>query len=103
MEQALRQELGAAVKWTTPEGGFFLWATFPDGLDTGSLLDRAIRHGVVFVPGSAFYVEPRGQHHARLSFATPSIPGIRTGVQRLAAALREELAATVRPGRRAAG
>jgi 2-aminoadipate transaminase len=102
MEQALRRELADLVTWTTPKGGFFLWAAFPTGIDTDLLLDRAIRHGVVFVPGSAFDVERRGGHLARLSFSTPSIESIRTGVERLAAALREELAELASPARRAA-
>jgi 2-aminoadipate transaminase len=103
MEQALRRELGGTLTWTTPKGGFFLWATFPEPVDTDVLLDRAIHHGVVFVPGSAFYIERREARHARLSFSTPGLDSIRTGVERLAGALREELASMTRPAKRAAG
>jgi 2-aminoadipate transaminase len=102
MEQALRTALGNLVTWTTPKGGFFLWAAVPAAVDTDLLLDRAIRHGVVFVPGSAFDIDRRAGRFLRLSFSTPPIEKIRTGVERLAAALHEELAAMAPPARRVA-
>jgi 2-aminoadipate transaminase len=91
LEQALRRELGAHVTWPEPKGGFFLWASFVNGLDTDALLRRAIAHGVVFVPGSAFYVEPRHVDKARLSFSEQPAARIETAVARLAGAVREEL------------
>jgi 2-aminoadipate transaminase len=91
LEQGLRKELGDLVSWPEPKGGFFLWARFP-GLDTDSLLTRAIRHGVVFVPGSAFYVEPRDLDRARLSFSAPTLPQIEMAAARLASAVKAELA-----------
>ena len=51
MVTALRSELGAAVSWPDPRGGFFLWARLPGNLDAERLLDRAVRHGVVYVAG----------------------------------------------------
>lgn len=93
MEQALHRELGELVSWPAPKGGFFLWAAFPPGIDTDALLARARAHGVVYVPGSAFFVEHRGADRARLSFSAPSPEQIEAGIRRLAAALREELGA----------
>jgi 2-aminoadipate transaminase len=91
LEQALRRELGGHVTWPEPKGGFFLWASFRQGIDTDALLRRAIAHGVVFVPGSAFYVEPRQLDRARLSFSAPPPAQIEAAVARLAGAVREEL------------
>jgi 2-aminoadipate transaminase len=91
LEQALRRDLDGFVAWPEPKGGFFLWASFAHGLDTDALLRRAIAHGVVFVPGSAFYVEPLHVDRARLSFSEQSPARIETAVARLAAAVREEL------------
>jgi 2-aminoadipate transaminase len=93
LEQALRQELGDLVSWPEPKGGFFLWASFHRGIDTDALLGRAVQHGVVFVPGSAFYVERGDVDRARLSFSAPSHDQIRAGVRRLATAVRAELEA----------
>ena len=93
--RALARELAGHVSWTTPKGGFFVWTTFP-GLNTDLLLTRAVACGVLYVPGSAFFVEHRGDSHARLSFAAPSHERLVEGVKRLAAAVREELAATTK-------
>lgn len=89
LEVALRKELGELVSWPEPKGGFFLWARFPPGIDTDALLTRAVKRGVVFVPGSAFYVEPRDTDRARLSFSAPTLQQIETAAGRLAAAVRE--------------
>jgi 2-aminoadipate transaminase len=87
MEQALRDELGGKLRWLTPKGGFFLWATLPDGVDDETLLARALDEGVVFVVGRAFYVDGTGRDRIRLSFSAPSVERIREGVGRLAAAM----------------
>jgi len=96
MEEAFRRELGTDVTWPAPKGGFFLWASFPAGVSTDALLTRAIAHGVVYVAGSAFFVDGRSSNLARLSFSAPSADRIREGIRRLAAALRAELACSVR-------
>ena len=51
-----------------PTGGMFLWGDL--GVDTTALLERAIKHRVAFIPGSAFAVDRTWSSHARLSFAT---------------------------------
>ncbi len=89
LERALRQQLGEYVTWPEPKGGFFLWASFV-GIDTDELLRRAVTQGVVFVPGSAFYVEPRHTDRARLSFSAPTPEQIEIAVDRLAGAVRAE-------------
>src|SRR5206468_4050612 len=86
MEQALARELGGVVSWPRPRGGFFLWAAFPETIDTDALLQRAIARGVVYVAGSAFFVDGRRGNLARLSFSAPSIERIDEGIRRLAAA-----------------
>jgi len=100
MEEALRGELGDLVSWPEPKGGFFLWAAFPESISTDALLTRALAHAVIYVAGSAFYVDERSSHRARLSFSAPSIERIEVGVQRLARAVREELDATASGSRR---
>ncbi len=95
MEQALRRELGDLVSWPEPKGGFFLWAALPESIDTDTLLTRALAHAVVYVAGSAFYVDGRRSNRMRLSFSAPSIERIDQGIGRLARAVREELSSGV--------
>ena len=84
----------ACCRGRTPKGGFFLWTAFPDGIDTDAMLARAIAHRVVYVAGSAFFVEGRTRHRhlARLCFSATTPEQIDEGIRRLAAAVREELA-----------
>jgi len=95
MEQALRRELGGLVSWPEPKGGFFLWASFagpagrPERIDTDALLDRAVANRVVYVAGSAFFVDGRHTAFARLAFSAASHERIEEGIRRLAAAVRE--------------
>src|SRR5262249_55735416 len=97
MERALARELGDQVTWPAPRGGFFLWATFPGRVDTESMLSRAIAERVVYVAGSAFFVDGRTGPLARLSFSAPSPDRIDEGIRRLGAALRNELQAAGAP------
>ena len=92
MQAALQRELGAAT-WPTPRGGFFLWVTLPAGIDAGRMIHRAIEQGVIYVTGSAFYVDGAGRNMLRLSFSAPAPDRIDAGIARLAATLRDESAA----------
>ena len=87
MEQAIRRHLGNGLTWSSPKGGFFIWATLPEGQTDTDLLERALRHGLVFVVGSAFFVDGSGHDTIRLSFSAPPPERIAEGVARLAAAL----------------
>jgi len=87
METALRKALGDRLTWTEPKGGFFLWATLPEGYRDVALLDQCLSRGLIFVIGSAFYVDGRGHDKIRLSFSAPDTSRIREGVVRLAAVM----------------
>jgi 2-aminoadipate transaminase len=92
METAIREQVGGRLTWSQPKGGFFIWATLPDGLRDVDVLERALQHGVVFVIGSAFHVDGSGHDTIRLSFSAPSPDRIREGVRRLSATLQPAFA-----------
>jgi 2-aminoadipate transaminase len=89
MEGAIRDRLGDRLTWPAPRGGFFLWITLPDGYRDIDLLERALDHGVVFVVGSAFFVDGTGHDTIRLSFSAPPVERILEGVKRLAATISD--------------
>ena len=94
MLAALQREMaGLDVRWNSPDGGMFLWARLPPGVDASELLPRAVEKGVAFVPGAAFFAQQPDPRTVRLSFVTASAEQIDTGVAALAAAIR----ATVKP------
>jgi 2-aminoadipate transaminase len=87
---ALAKEMhGLDVQWNRPEGGMFLWARLPEGLDAVALLPKAVDKGVAFVPGAAFYADHADPRTLRLSFVTASVEQINTGIAALASAIRE--------------
>jgi len=84
----------AGISWTEPEGGLFLWVRLPKGIDTEEMFPRAIERKVAYVVGSAFYVDGNGKNAMRLCFSLNTLEEIDEGIERLAAVVREEIAAS---------
>jgi 2-aminoadipate transaminase len=93
MLEALAEHFGEQARWTTPQGGLFVWATLDQRIDTTDLLALARKsEGVAFVPGRAAYVDGRsGACSMRLNFAGVAEDEIREGVRRIGRAMREQL------------
>ena len=96
MAATLAREMGDRMRWIDPRGGFFLWAEITSLTDCDTLLRHARTHGVIFVAGSAFYVDGTGQQTLRLSFSAPSPERIEEGCKRLARAMDEALSQSAR-------
>ncbi|MDE8585968.1 aminotransferase-like domain-containing protein [Arthrobacter sp. NQ4] len=77
--ETLEQVMPEGTRWNLPTGGFYLWVTVPDGIDTEALVHECIDRGVVYVPGTAFYTNGRGHNELRLSFCLPTLEQIRQG------------------------
>ncbi|MBE3068040.1 MAG: PLP-dependent aminotransferase family protein [Chloroflexi bacterium] len=93
MLAALEEHFPPEATWTHPEGGFYVWATLPQYLDTADLLALAIEEQkVAFVPGSGAWIDGSGKHHMRLSFSGVSEEKIAEGIKRLAKVIKEQMA-----------
>ena len=92
MLSALREQSGGELSWIDPRGGFFVWARLPSGLHADTLLERATGQGVIYVTGTAFFVDGTGDNYIRLSFSAPSEERISEGVARLGRAMKEHAA-----------
>lgn len=90
MLSALAEHL-PSLRWTVPDGGFYVWLTLPEQVDAKSMLPRAVRQLVAYTPGTAFYADGNGRNNIRLSFCYPTPEFIREGVRRLAAVVAGEL------------
>jgi 2-aminoadipate transaminase len=97
MERTLRSELGTQVGWPVPRGGFFLWVALPAHLSADDMLAHASARQVIYVTGSAFFVDGRGANLMRLSFSAPTPERIVEGVKRLSAVIREQLDSSPAP------
>ena len=91
MLQGLAENMPEGATWTHPAGGFFVWVTLPERLDSQAMLPRAVSARVAYVPGTAFYADGLGSRNMRLSFCFPTPERIIEGTRRLGEVLRDEI------------
>ncbi|MEW5747296.1 MAG: PLP-dependent aminotransferase family protein [Candidatus Thermoplasmatota archaeon] len=92
MLDGMEEFMPDGVKWLKPEGGMFLWATLPDGLESPPLLEKSLKKRVAFVSGRAFFPDPKdGFGTLRLNFSYPSDELITEGLRRLGAVINQEM------------
>ena len=77
--------------FTTPDGGYFIWVTLPERIDTTALLAQADAHHVAFIPGQRLCVDGRGRHCLRLAFSLMKPDQLNQGAQRLGALIATQL------------
>lgn len=75
---------------TEPNGGFYVWLTLPDYLDSKGMLPRAVTELVAYTPGTAFYANGGGRDKIRLAFCYPTPDTIHEGIRRLEGVIRQE-------------
>jgi len=90
MLEALSRHFPSEARWTSPEGGFYVWITLPDYFDTQAMLAAAVERRVAYVPGTAFYPDGGGHDRLRLAFCYPTESDIVEGVRRLGELLADE-------------
>jgi len=91
MLDALAAHLPDGCTWNVPDGGFYVWLTVPEGVDTKAMLPRAVTARVAYASGTGFYADGLGSRQLRLSFCYPTPERITEGVRRLAGVLEAEL------------
>jgi 2-aminoadipate transaminase len=88
MLNALEARFPSGVRWSRPQGGFFLWVTLPDGMNADRLLEAAMREKVMFVPGSCYFANGGGESSLRLNFSAYGEEKLACGIERLARAIQ---------------
>jgi len=89
--QAAMKEFLPNLTTTNPGGGFYLWVDLPKGINSKTMLPRAVDNLVAYTPGTAFYGNGTGQEFLRISYSYPTPENIRVGIERLAKTINEEL------------
>jgi 2-aminoadipate transaminase len=79
------------LSWTDPTGGFYIWLTLPNYLDSKQMLPRAVTELVAYTPGTAFFGNGEGRNNIRLSFCYPTPEAIKVGIRRLATVINGEI------------
>jgi 2-aminoadipate transaminase len=90
---ALAAHMPDGTTWTTPAGGFYVWVTCPDGVDTVALSAAARAKKVAYVPGRPFYLADAGAgaSQIRLSYSRVADDLIDEGVRRIADVVKSSL------------
>ena len=68
------------VVYTRPQGGLFIWAELPEGMDTVQLLSKAVEKKVAYVPGTYFCTDGGHLNTLRLNFSNSTLEQIETGM-----------------------
>jgi DNA-binding transcriptional MocR family regulator len=79
------------LETTRPEGGFYLWVTLPDGMDSRAMLPLAVEELVAYTPGTAFYGDGTGQNKLRICYSYPTPERINLGIQRLSGVINHQV------------
>ena len=91
MLAALERHMPEGTTWTTPDGGFFIWVTLPDGIDAARMLPQAKERGIEYLPGATCYVDGGGKNQIRLSYSFAHDEQIEPGLRILGEIAKGEL------------
>ncbi len=92
MLDALEEYFPPEATWTHPDGGFFVWVSLPDYVDTGSMLTTALENGVTYTPGDSFYPGgSAGKNSMRIAFCYEEPEKLREAIRRLSVVINERL------------
>ena len=90
MLEAVAEHFPSDWKYSRPEGGMFVWAEGPAGVDTVKLYNKCVAKKAAFVPGKFFYSNPEdGLATMRLNFTMASVEQIHWAVKVIADVIKE--------------
>jgi 2-aminoadipate transaminase len=93
MLDSLQEYMPEEFSWIKPQGGLFLMAKGPEGIDTKALLLDCIKEqNVAYVDGTSFFCDGKGQNTMRLNFSYESEENNREGCKRLGTFYKQVLA-----------
>jgi 2-aminoadipate transaminase len=91
MLHTLQNSMPSGVTWTQPEGGFYIWLTLPEALDSFAMHQQALQAGVDYQPGNVCFPDRRGGNYLRLSYSYVSEEDIYKGIEILSRVIRKEM------------
>ena len=76
----MERNFSPAISFNRPQGGLFVTAFLPEGMDAWGFVQEGIARKVACVPGAAFVMDPKIPSNAfRLNFSMPSLDQIDKG------------------------
>ncbi len=92
--EAMLNDLGSFpedIRFTTPQGGLFIWVELPSSVNALNLLQKAIEKKVAYVPGTHFYTDGGHENTLRLNFSNSTMDQIHQGMDILRDLVRNEI------------
>lgn len=83
MYAAAEKYFPKGTKLVKPEGGMFLWAELPEGINATALFEEAVGRKVAYVPGTHFYAQGGHDNTLRLNYTMADEAEIEKGMQLL--------------------
>lgn len=92
MIKKIQEYMPNLVKYTNPNGGFFIYIDLPDNVSGEKLFYNTIKDNVAFVTGEPFHTDSKeGDRHIRLSFSNSSEQQIDFGIKVIGEAIKNLL------------
>jgi len=66
--EAIERYFPEGTRLTVPQGGYFLWAKLPDGVNALSIHRQALQLGISIAPGPIFSAQQQFQEYIRLNY-----------------------------------
>jgi len=82
-QRAIKAHFPPETRCVPPEGGYLMWVTLPEAIDTYALLPEARRARVLYAPGQIFFADEQRSSSLRLSLAQTTVPEIERGLRLL--------------------
>lgn len=95
MLDSLDEYMPKGVTFSRPDGGFFVWVTLPESVDSMKLVEYTRKHGVDFLPGVRCFADGQGRNNMRLAFSYVPIARIPEGIKIMADGVREQMTASL--------
>ena len=80
---------GTDVEISKPEGGFFIWIKLPTGTKTDKLRAAAVKGGIQYTSGPAFFINGGGEEFIRLAYSWEPPERNYEGARQIAQAIKD--------------
>lgn len=89
---ALERHFPHNFRWSKPEGGMFIWAEGPEGLDMEKIYWKSVQRNTAFVPGKFFFTHKgEGIETIRLNYTMADEENIDMAIKILSEVIKQEL------------
>lgn len=89
--ESMKKMMPEGVTWTHPEGGLFLWLTFPQGVSAAQVFMKCIEKNVAGVTGDAFFPNGKTDRNMRINYSNMPDEKIVEGIRRMSEAIKESI------------